>query len=201
MSRTRIVARENLRTAVWVLLITLSGGVAACRAGRGEGSAIEGEWGVQLSTTEVRGVAVARTAEGVLVLNNSLRRYPDDPRGEVGGVVGRRYIDLESILRTPSSGQPGSKRFLAIPGADRYETVHARIGQHSHVVMDLAPHLKDASPTLRGVVAGDTIRGAWSIMAEGDTTARGTFVMWRTSIPWALDSAQRRSNRSVGAGN
>jgi hypothetical protein len=141
-----------------------------------------------------------RSASGVVVFDPALPRYPDDPQdGGDSLVVGRVYIDLRMLGQTMSpAGTQSEPVFDQFEGSDRTETGYGRLRTGDDVVIELAPHVNDAAPTLVGTLRNDTVVGRWHVRSDTDT-ASGAFRMWRVPTDASSDSARTRSRRGVAA--
>ncbi len=158
-------------------------------------TALNGQWVVELTVPGAAPGTGPRTTTGVLVFHRALPKYPDgDPDTAI--TIGRGYIEFAPLAGLALGERSGGPTFGTWEGADRGETVHAWIAGDS-IDIDLAPHINDFDPLLRGRLANDSARGTLQITSQPTQRITGFFKMWRVPRDSFSDSAVARARRGV----
>jgi hypothetical protein len=181
----------RLQQSLFAVLLsaTISG---ACSRQPEQAHILDGQWAIELTRSQPTASA-DEAAQGVIVWDANLPRYPDDPvRPDTA--IGRAYLNFRSLS---SDARDAGEEFAIGRGADRLETAHAVIGVGDTVQIDLAAHVVGSETILRGVLRGDSIVGQWTLQPYGLEPLHGTFRMWRTERDAYHDSATSRSRRAV----
>jgi hypothetical protein len=154
---------------------------------------LEGQWAIELQ--ESRTTPPSAPTDGVLVFDRDLPHYPNE-REEFppGAQIGRAFVPMARLNGRPVGG-PG-EHFGRYAGADRAETIWGQVIGDS-VQINLAPHINDFDPVLRGQIVDGTISGEWTIHANGFPIRTGQFRMMRVPRDSWSDSARVRAQREV----
>jgi hypothetical protein len=168
--------------------------VSGCDRAKPDTGPLQGQWAIELTVPGIPSGAATRTTTGVLVFETTLSRYPDEKAPAL--IVGRRYVNFGRLADSTAGASSTGPGFATWQGGDRAETVHARING-SQVELDLAPHVNDFDPLLRGTLAGATVQGTFQITGDPIHPLTGHFRMWRVPRDMFSDSAIQRARRGV----
>jgi hypothetical protein len=177
-----------------ILVPTFGVFVCGCQEAQ-PNNVLDGQWVVELTVPEAVPGAGLRRTTGVLVFHRALPKYPDDDP-DTAIAIGRGYIEFAPLAGLALGRRSGGPTFGTWEGADRGETVHAKFDGDS-IKLDLAPHINDFDPLLRGRLTNDTIRGAVQITGHPTQRITGFFQMWRVRRDSFSDSAVARARRGV----
>lgn len=155
---------------------------------------LEGQWVVEFQESGRKPPSVPTA--GVLIFSRELPHYPGETEEfPPGAEIGRAFVPLASLSGQRVSGE--DKHFGAYAGADRAETIWGQVVGQDSVQIDLAPHVNDFDPVLRGQIVNGTINGEWTIHSSGVPVRTGQFRMMRVPRDAWSDSAHVRAHREV----